>query len=146
MTPEVGHLPPAGSRLRGRNNQTQCHLSITVNNADLASTAAATTLVVPHRLPSPWRLCLPPPSLHPTAINRPHRRAKTSNGWSAVRLPVAVPGSSPSCFNMHKRPYKPKRPPSLLFRSHSPLKKNARSAARHNPAHMKLLWRIHSGH
>jgi len=119
--------------LSGRNNQTQCYLSITVNNASLVSTAAAKTSVVPRRLPSPWRFCLPPFSSHPTAINRPHRRAKTSNGWSAVRLPAPIPGSSPSCFSVHKRPYKPECPPSLLFRSHSPLKKNARSAARHNP-------------
>jgi len=36
------------------NNQTQCHLSMTVNNTRLVSTAAARTSVVSRRLPSPW--------------------------------------------------------------------------------------------
>jgi len=86
---------------------------------------------------TPWHGCAQRVThgSHPTAIDQPHRRAKTSNGWSAVRLPVPIQGSLPSCFSVHKRPYKPERPPSLLFRSHLPLKKNARSAARHNPVY-----------
>jgi len=120
--------------LSGRDDQTQCHLSMTIDNTSLVSTTAAKTSVVFRRLPSPWRLHLPPFSSHPTAIDRPHRRAKTSNGWSAVRLPAPIPGSSPSCFSVHRRPHRLGCPPSLLFRSHSPLKKNAGSAARHNPA------------
>jgi len=38
------------------------------------------------------------------------------------------------------RDYNPERPPSLLLPSRSPLKKNARSAARHNPVLFTLLY------